>query len=136
MKTVFSLSATVAVVVLVTAASSSVAGAQPQPPFHTNNRPSLTFIAAPPPVWYPPTNWTVAPPSAMVVKVFSIAGAAGQSAKVAVSAFPGDVGGTLANVNRWRVQIGLPPIEDSALGSVTQSLAVAGGNATLVDRKS
>jgi hypothetical protein len=69
----------------------------------------------------------------MVVKSFKIAGAQGLAAKVAVSAFGGEVGGTFANVNRWRAQIGLPPMEEGAVASVTKPIDVAGGKATLVD---
>jgi hypothetical protein len=69
----------------------------------------------------------------MVVKTFSIPGEGGPSARVAVSTFSGDVGGVFSNVNRWRAQIGLPPIDQSALPAATQSLEVAGGKATLVD---
>jgi hypothetical protein len=32
-------------------------------------------------------------------------------AEVTVSAFPGDTGGLLANLNRWRGQIGLEPVQ-------------------------
>ena len=38
--------------------------------------------------------------------------------EVAVSQFPGDVGGLLANVNRWRSQIGLEPTSEAALAEV------------------
>jgi hypothetical protein len=110
-----------------------VAGAQAQPPALPPGHPSLSVAAAPEPVWSPPTNWNAAPPSPMVVRSFSIAGEPGQSARVAVSAFPGDVGGTFQNVNRWRAQIGLPPLPESEIASVTQSIEVSGGKATLVD---
>jgi hypothetical protein len=33
----------------------------------------------------------------------------GATAELAVTAFPGDVGGRMANINRWRSQLGLPP---------------------------
>jgi hypothetical protein len=47
---------------------------------------------------------------------FIIPGATpGEQAELAVTAFPGDVGGNLANVNRWRGQLQLPPIEAAAL---------------------
>jgi len=134
MKTIFSLAATISAAMLVATASTSVAGDQPQTaPALPPNHPSTGFTAAPEPVWSPPTNWLVAPSSAMVVRSFKIAGEKGLAAKVAVSAFGGNVGGTFANVNRWRAQIGLPPIEESALATVTQSIDVAGGKATVVD---
>ena len=44
-----------------------------------------------------------------------------------------DVGGLLANVNRWRDQLGLPRLLAPALASETQSLDLSEGKATLVD---
>src|SRR5688572_31734231 len=40
--------------------------------------------------------------------------------EVAVSQFPGDVGGLLANVNRWRGQVGLAPVTEAELPSIVQ----------------
>jgi hypothetical protein len=37
------------------------------------------------------------------------------TAEVAITRFPGDVGGELANVNRWRQQMGLAPVTDAEL---------------------
>jgi hypothetical protein len=85
------------------------------------------------PNWNPPSTWNVTQPSPMVVKSFSVAGDNGQKARVAISVFPGDVGGTFANVNRWRTQLGLAPIEQGELSHTTQSLPVEGGGAVLVD---
>ena len=47
----------------------------------------------------------------------AITGADGAKGELAVTHFPGDVGGDLANVNRWRQQIGLEPIDEAALAS-------------------
>jgi hypothetical protein len=69
----------------------------------------------------------------MVFKTFSAANGKGQTASVNISFFPGDVGGTFANVNRWRGQLGLPQITKDKLETVTQPLDTAGGKATLVD---
>lgn len=41
--------------------------------------------------------------------------------EIAVSQFPGDVGGVLANVNRWRAQVGLGPISDADLPEETKT---------------
>ena len=43
---------------------------------------------------------------------------------VSVTKFPGDVGGDLANVNRWRNQLGLSPISDDQLKSDLTSFKV------------
>jgi hypothetical protein len=55
------------------------------------------------------------------------------SAVVTVTTFPGDVGGSLANVNRWRGQIGLNPVAESDLGALLSPLDVDGGKAMLID---
>jgi hypothetical protein len=85
------------------------------------------------PKWEVPPNWTETPAGPMVVRSFSISGDAGQKAAVSISVFGGGAGGILANVNRWRGQINLPPIEEAALATATESLDAAGGKATLVD---
>lgn len=68
--------------------------------------------------WTAPAAWQSRPASAMRKATFIIPGAsAGEQAELAVTAFPGDVGGNLANVNRWRQQLQLAPITASELGS-------------------
>jgi hypothetical protein len=51
---------------------------------------------------------------------YAVAGSDGAEADMSITAFPGDVGGNLANVNRWRGQIELPPIGEADLGSTMQ----------------
>jgi hypothetical protein len=85
------------------------------------------------PKWTLPANWTEKEAGPMIFKSYTAAAAQGQSATVNISFFPGDVGGTFANVNRWRGQMGLPPVDQDKLDSVTQPLDTAGGKATLVD---
>jgi hypothetical protein len=55
-----------------------------------------------------PENWKSKPPGQMVTSAYNIEGDGGQ-AEVTVSKFPGDVGGMVANIQRWRGQLGLPP---------------------------
>jgi hypothetical protein len=85
------------------------------------------------PKWTPPANWTEKVPGPMIFKSYSAANGQGKTASVTISFFPGDVGGVFANVNRWRAQMGLPPVGQDKLDSVTQPLDTAGGKATLVD---
>lgn len=47
-------------------------------------------------------------------------------AEVAVTQFPGRVGGELANINRWRGQMGLPPVDEADLESTIQRFAADG----------
>ena len=50
-----------------------------------------------------------------------------------VSRFPGDVGGTLANVNRWRGQLQLPPVKADELDKVTKKVNTGDGTALTTD---
>ncbi len=60
-----------------------------------------------------PEGWTVGPPNAMRKGSWTIAGPNGTKAELAVTVFPGNVGGLTANVNRWRGQLGLPPATEA-----------------------
>lgn len=53
--------------------------------------------------------------------------------QIAVSVLPGDAGGILANVNRWRGQLGLGPIARNDMDKHVESLAIEGSEAYLVD---
>ncbi len=68
-----------------------------------------------------PEGWEKSEGSAMRVASFSITGEDGSTADVSVIPLPGEAGSVQDNVNRWRNQLGLPPIadaEDPALGTV------------------
>jgi len=55
-------------------------------------------------------------------------------AEVTITRFPGDVGGMLPNVNRWRGQLGLAPIQDlSSLEHPLEDVQVDGAPAQLLD---
>lgn len=84
--------------------------------------------------WEVPAGWKETAPTAMVLKSFSV-GDAKHEAKISITRFPGDVGGLLANVNRWRGQIALEPVGANDLAALTTSIDVLGGKATLVDMK-
>ena len=75
--------------------------------------------------WTAPATWQSRPASAMRKATFIIPGAsAGEQAELAVTAFPGDVGGLLANVNRWRGQLQLAPVDASSLHSTLTHLDI------------
>lgn len=60
--------------------------------------------------------------------------------QILISAFPGDVGGTVANVNRWRGQLGLPQATEAEIlpslktetigGTTVSNLRIVGGSGT------
>ena len=90
---------------------------------------------APNPQWNVPSEWQEGKPGPMRRAQFAAKAADGQSAEIVVSAFPGDVGGLLPNINRWRSQIGLGPVGPENVAVLTSNLDVNGTQATLVDFK-
>jgi len=52
---------------------------------------------------------------------------------VSVVVLPGPAGGELANVNRWRSQLGLPPIDEAQLSSARRSVQSKAGPLSLYD---
>jgi len=85
------------------------------------------------PTWQVPAGWTEVPGGQFLVAKFNIAGESGAQAAVNVSMSSGDGGGLLANVNRWRQQLGLSPTGEAELATSATSVEVTGGKATLID---
>jgi hypothetical protein len=52
---------------------------------------------------------------------------------VSVVVLPGPAGGELANVNRWRSQIGLPPLDEAAMAKARKTLATKAGPLAVYD---
>jgi hypothetical protein len=67
-----------------------------------------------------PAGWTAGPPNAMRKGTWLVAGPGATKGEVAVTVFPGNVGGTTANVNRWRGQLGLAPATDADVQAAAQ----------------
>jgi hypothetical protein len=83
-------------------------------------------------VWQAPSGWTPKAASAMRKGSFSVPGDGGVS-DLSITAFPGDVGGELANVNRWRGQVGLTPLGPDGLDAAVTRFTANGLTFTLVD---
>jgi hypothetical protein len=77
--------------------------------------------------WKVPNAWQKLPAGQMQVAKFSVPERDGGKAEVSVSVFPSDTGGTLANVNRWRRQIGLNEVDEAGLKSCVTGLDAAPG---------
>jgi hypothetical protein len=93
---------------------------------------------APPPggnpaQWTKPEGWNEQPLSEMRLGSFKVAGANDDSADVSVIAFPGEAGGLISNINRWRGQLQLPPLDEDQLSQITQRLDVDNVPTYLVD---
>lgn len=83
--------------------------------------------------WTAPAHWKPKPASAMRKGSYAIVGPEGAEADLSITAFPGNVGGDLANINRWRGQISLPPIAESDLATQSEHIDANGFHITFVD---
>jgi hypothetical protein len=71
--------------------------------------------------WTAPAGWKEIAGAGMRVASFELTKTSGK-AEVTVVALPGDVGGELANVNRWRGQLALPPIAEADLAAARATI--------------
>ena len=83
-------------------------------------------------VWQAPAAWKVGPPAPMRKATYRVEGSGG-AAELSVTAFPSDVGGELANVNRWRGQVGLPPLEAGDLEAAVSRVEANGLKVAVVE---
>jgi hypothetical protein len=84
-------------------------------------------------LWTVPAGWQSVTPSQFLLAQFLIQNH-GAQAEVNVSQLAGEGGGLLANVNRWRRQLGLSPIsQEEDFSKMVDSLVVPGGQAQMVD---
>ena len=83
--------------------------------------------------WTAPARWVAKPASAMRKGSYTIAGEGGATADLAITAFPGDVGGEAANVNRWRGQLGLPALPETAAPAALQRIEAHGLKLAVLD---
>lgn len=82
--------------------------------------------------WSAPIDWKPKPPGAMRKGSFAVSGPDGD-ADLSITAFPGDVGGELANLNRWRGQIQLAPLAANDLTASTSRFEQNGLAFVVVD---
>ena len=75
--------------------------------------------------WTTPKGWREVAPTDMRVGSFLVDGKKGLSADVSIVMLGGPAGGELANVNRWRGQLGLAAITEAELPK--QSVKIAPG---------
>ncbi len=67
--------------------------------------------------WKTPEGWTEVPPSSMRYASFNAPAEDGGKIDISVVTFPGDGGSDADNINRWRGQMGLAPVDANALTS-------------------
>lgn len=83
--------------------------------------------------WKTPSAWRTLPASGMRLASFSFEDKGGAMADISVVALPGPAGGELANVNRWRGQLGLESLDESGLASRSERIRSKAGVLLLVD---
>jgi hypothetical protein len=117
-------------------AGPAAGGAMPNAPFAGGASMAETAVPTadgPGLAWTAPAGWTAKPLSAMRKGSYGVPGPGGGAADLSITAFPGDVGGELANVNRWRGQVQLPPLDEAGLGGAVTRLNANGLAMTVVD---
>ena len=82
--------------------------------------------------WQAPAGWSEVPPSSMRYATFN-AGANDNKVDVSIVTFPGEGGSDADNVNRWRQQIGLPPMTPAALATQIEPVKTDAGAFSMVD---
>jgi len=84
------------------------------------------------PTWTVPPDWKEGELAQFLVARYVIQGAGDAAAAVNVSQLDGDGGGLLPNLNRWRKQLGQPPLTDGDAASLP-TVPASGGQAVLAD---
>lgn len=80
--------------------------------------------------WHAPQAWASETPGPAQLARFRIDGSDNSQAVASITALTGEAGGLLANVNRWRTQLGLEAATET--DSVTEKVATGVGQALLV----
>ncbi len=81
--------------------------------------------------WTLPAGWKEVAGNGIRLATFTPPG--GLKTEATVVALPGDSGGELANVNRWRGQIGLPSTDEAGIAASRTTLATKVGPARVYD---
>ncbi len=82
--------------------------------------------------WTLPASWTESR-GASAMRYATLKAPVDGRLDVSVIVLPGPAGGELANVNRWRGQIGLSNIDEEALASQRKAIATKAGTISLYD---
>ncbi|MFP6900955.1 MAG: hypothetical protein VCA36_08425 [Opitutales bacterium] len=105
------------------------------PPVTVGSPPPFTAPEAPNPEWKVPEGWEEKPASGPRAATFLVKGENKAELDVSVTSFPGSMGGPLANLNRWRRQLGLDAIAEDQLSAHATEREVDGRSAYLVNLK-
>jgi hypothetical protein len=121
------------------APASDSAGLMPASMSSSPSPPGMAGDVPPPPppsgdarlTWTLPRGWTQRLQGGM--RYATITAPAEGRLDVSVVVLPGPAGGELANVNRWRNQIGLPPLDAAGMAAARKAIAAKAGPVSLYD---
>ena len=114
----------------------------PPPPMSANSGGNDTNAPTPPPIetaqgapleYTLPPGWEAKPLTPMRLASFKATAPNGKETDVSVVSLPGMAGGDLANVNRWRGQMQLQPIDEDTLAKSAEHVNANGHDFLLVD---
>jgi hypothetical protein len=83
--------------------------------------------------WTPLDGWEELPATQFLLAKYRVPGDQGESAEVTVSMLGGTAGGLLPNVNRWRGQLNLGPVDQAGLDALLSDIKAGSANAQLVE---
>ncbi len=81
--------------------------------------------------WTLPKGWSEETGSGMRFATLKVAGA--PDLDISVTVLGGGAGGETANVNRWRGQIALPPLDDAAVAKARRVITAKAGSVAVFD---
>ncbi len=110
------------------AAEPSTSGSAAMPPGHPE-----TAAAEPKLDWTVPSGWETVPPGEMRLASFRVNGSAGKTADVSIVPLAGGGGSDLANLNRWRGQVGLGEVTEAEIPKLAQPVEIAGKTGQIFD---
>ena len=85
------------------------------------------------PAWAVPAGWSEQTPASVQLARYTADAPGGAKAEITVTVLSGDGGGLLANVNRWRGQLGLEPLDQAGLDKLAVRLDLDPASGSLVD---
>jgi len=83
--------------------------------------------------WDVPETWNELPATQFLLAKYQVPADGGTVAEVTVSKLGGDAGGMLPNVNRWRGQLALEPVDEMGLSQLVSAIRAGSVDATLVE---
>jgi len=83
--------------------------------------------------WTKPEGWVEKPATDFRVASYAAGPTDRESVDISINVFTSRAGGVLANVNRWRSQLGLRPVEKTDLQETVTPITIAGSSGSFID---